>query len=335
MPEIETPQDDQSEQELEAVQEDTGSSQGETGAKSEDKVLNGVRKALRGLETGTVGAYHALKKGSARLDDSPGWAIGLIEKAMDWYRNLISEETFNKLSDVLIRCGHVGLSVVAILSPLFLLIEAVRGAGLTLALLGVGVLFLMGVLHYVADRFLKAGSFLVQSSPSKLRSAAFLDSVALLAEICGFLIFLFCVIAIPREGIGLLLLGLAIWALLDCFTYIALHPQLVNCVIAEDVNAGEEAIGILSFLVKSAVRMVPLVFGSGSIIGAIGVTAGTVLMIFGKPVNLAMGALILTIACGLLPFVAYILFVFYHLGLDILLAILSLPKKLGGTGAGD
>jgi hypothetical protein len=81
--------------------------------------------------------------------------------------------------------------------------------------------------------------------------------------------------------------------------------------------------------------MVPLVFGSGSIIGAIGVTAGTVLMIFGKPVNLAMGALILTIACGLLPFVAYILFVFYHLGLDILLAILSLPKKLGGTGSGD
>ena len=348
MPDMKTPQDQNGEQEEEPVitsvydsetedtpAKDTDSTQAEDESNSREKFLNGVRRASRGMKVGGARAYHALRQGSARLDDSPGWAIGLIEKGVDWYRNLISEETFNRISDVLVRCGHVALSVVAILSPLFLLIEAARGAGWPFLFLGVTVIFVIGVLHYIADRFLTAGSFLVQSSPSKLRSAAFLDCLALLTEICGFLIFLLCIAAIPHEGITLLLIGLGVWAVLDGFAYIALRPELVNCEIAEDVNAGEEAIGILSFLVKSSVRLVPMIFGGGSILGAIGVTAGTVLMIFGKPADLAMGSLVLTIACGLLPFVAYILFVFYHLGLDILLAILSLPKRLGKGGSGD
>ncbi len=127
-------------------------------------------------------------------------------------------------------------------------------------------------------------------------------------------------------GWGHFFVGLALWALCDAVAYIALNPSMVNIEVGGEVGAGEEAIGILSLGVKTIVRLVPMAFGIGSILGSVALIAATFgMMRSGNPAA-AASALRLIAWCVLLPFFSYILFAFYHLLIDLLRSILVLGK---------
>ena len=121
-------------------------------------------------------------------------------------------------------------------------------------------------------------------------------------------------------------MGLALWALCDAIAYIALHPSMVNIEVGAEVSAGEEAIGILSLAVKTIVRLVPMAFGIGAILGSIALIAATFTMIRSGDPTAALSALRLITTCVLLPFFSYILFAFYHLLIDLLRSILVLGQ---------
>jgi hypothetical protein len=113
----------------------------------------------------------------------------------------------------------------------------------------------------------------------------------------------------------------------------------LNITVSDEAGAGEEAIGILSFMLKISLRMVPVGFGVGAI-GGIGAATYFFLLlskdeIFALtfPVVGEMSILEVTIrvlGLGLLPLLAYLAFVVLHLVIDLVRAVLSVPLRLEG-----
>jgi hypothetical protein len=105
------------------------------------------------------------------------------------------------------------------------------------------------------------------------------------------------------------------------------------------VSAGEEALGILSFFAKALLRVVPIGFGVGTLVGAVGMAIGTFGVLFTGSDSLRHAALLpgkrpldLIILCTCLPFMSYAFFAFYNLTIDVLRAILVLPEKIDKAG---
>jgi hypothetical protein len=131
--------------------------------------------------------------------------------------------------------------------------------------------------------------------------------------------------------------SLAVSAVLVYMGGVCLNPASLSVEVDEKAGAGEEALGILSFVMKMMLRLSPIVFGVGA--GA-GVGAAVYLLVLvlrdeflslGFPIVADLTVTELTgqiLAVGLVPFLAYLAFVFLYLLLDVLRAILSVPGKL-------
>ena len=223
----------------------------------------------------------------------------------------------------LVKYGHLGLIVAEVACVILGLTASFKMDNWRLFPAGIGVALLLIILQYTASRFMDAGDRLLSNSPSRLGSDAFMDCLALLVEVFGICLFFGHWF---MGGWGHFFVGLALWALCDAIAYIALHPSMVNVEVGGEVGAGEEAIGILSLAVKTLVRLVPMAFGIGAILGSIALIAATFTMMRNGDPASAVSALRLITGCVLLPFFSYILFAFYHLLIDLLRSILVLGQ---------
>ena len=267
-----------------------------------------------------------LKRWTTRLQFDPCASVKWLDALIDWARHVFPPRHFRSISDWSGTYGHYAMVTAQLLCLVFGLVAALRISEVAVFLKGIGAALLLVILQYTAAKFIRAGDALIQASPSRLGSHAFLNCLGLLSEITGLLVFL---LFLSRANLGLFFVGLGIWAMLDAIAYIALNPDLANVQVDEGVGAGEEAIGILPFLIKAVVRIVPIVFGIGAILGVLGLLFSHVsLLRFGSVA--AGGASIRLIAfCACLPLASYIAFAFYHLAIDIMRAILVIPRKLG------
>lgn len=256
---------------------------------------------------------------------APLASVNLLDRLLDWARGIFPVERFDAWATGFVKYGHLGLILAQLACILLGLTTAIRFDNWKLFPAGIGLALLLVILQYTAARFLDAGRTLVNTSPSRLSSPAFLDCLALLMEVLGLVVFFTCLF---KGDLGLFFVGLAVWALCDAIAYIALHPEMVNIEVGGEVHAGEEAIGILSFGIKAAIRIVPIAFGVGAILGAIALLLGTFRLMATDDAEAAKAALGLIVFCLLLPFASYILLAFYHLTIDVLRAILVLPEKL-------
>jgi hypothetical protein len=148
--------------------------------------------------------------------------------------------------------------------------------------------------------------------------------------------------AIASRSVVPLLPAVLFAVVLTCFSAVSLHPTVVN-VGTGGGTAGEEAIGLLSFFFKSALKLVPLFFLLFSVVGAL-----TVLMSFfgegGAFASMAQsllnslplrvsaasgltGSALVLLAC-LVPIFSYFIFLLQYLVIDVLHAVLAVPAKL-------
>jgi hypothetical protein len=294
-----------------------------------DKVMETTRKATAWVESAVSAAYRSVKRAvdSGRLH--PRCCVERLDRILAWARNAFPSQHFETASGWLVKYGHAGLICAEVLCLLLGLVAAIKLSSGVLLAQGVGLAVLLLILQYTADKFLSAGDGLIKSSPSRLGSAAFLDCLSLLSEMVGILAFLsYLVQARDAHQWSLLWVGLGFWALADAVAFIALHPPLTNLSIEPGVPAGEEAIGIMSFLVKTVVRVVPLGFGVGAIIGTVGLLAGIVSLMRGGGLAAAYESVRLIVVCACLPFAGYVLFAFYHLSIDLMRAVLALPGRM-------
>lgn len=263
----------------------------------------------------------------------PCTVIRAVESVLDWARRTFPADMMQSLAGGLVRCGHTALLVAQVLTIVFGFVAAVRLHNWVLFAYGIGGALALLILQFTAGKFLNAGDALIKSSPSRLSCGAFPDCLALLAEVGGLLFLLSTLMNARLSGQwSLVWVGIGGLALFDAVAFIALHPSLTNTSMAENVGAGEEAIGLLSFLVKIVVRIVPIAFGVGTAIGTVGLLFGTISVARTGLIAAGKASWGLVAFCACLPFASYVFFAFYHLALDILRAILELPRKLDRLG---
>jgi hypothetical protein len=144
------------------------------------------------------------------------------------------------------------------------------------------------------------------------------------------------VLAIRDGAYSLIFPGMLAFILCEYLAFIALQPAALSISVAPASRAGEEAIGILSFLVKLGLRLVPVAYGVGVVWGAMVLfyACYLALMVSGPAGNsraaeetAASGARIVQYSAAS-PLVSYVLFLFYYLSIDLIRAILSVPGKL-------
>jgi len=259
--------------------------------------------------------------------------VKLIEKILGSIRKLLCPKLLDFFNKWLTMLGNYSLLIASILALLIGIIGAIRLESFMFFLTALVFSILVLVIQYIADKFSHAGEILIKNNPTSLSSTAFLDSLGLLAMIGGIVALLVNLyFAIKSPSMNALLTGLGLFVFLEFVALIALNPELITINIVKETTAGEEAIGILTFFIKKIMKLVPIVFGLGVIIGTIMLLVSSFDLFSNEKILFASAKIErsygLIICSGLLPLLSYILFVLYYLVIDIIRAILSLPKKI-------
>jgi hypothetical protein len=258
-------------------------------------------------------------------------AVRLGDGLLAWTRRLMSATRFETCDAAIERAGHYALIAAAALGLLAGIVAAIKSNQFFPFLAGIVWVPCVGIVQYVAARFAGATRGLIRAAPTQLASEALLNCLALLHTLLGVAALIsYSVAAIRTETVGLFGVGVAYFVACELITWICLNPSLLAITIQPAAGAGEEAIGVLTFIMKLLTRLTPMVFGIGAMLGALRLLI-LLVQTFRDRAELPMAAVPavgLVIVSGCLPLIAYVLFVLNWLALDVIRAILSLPGKL-------
>ena len=261
------------------------------------------------------------------------FAVNLLEKLVEFFKGIMTSKLLEFCIKWATMIGHFGLVVAAGLGFLFALIFSIRTNTFQGFLYGIAWVLLIFVVQYTAHKFSTAGETLIKNNPSQLSSKTFLDCFGFLVLIGGVIILIIHIVqAIQVGSFYLFLLGLGTFIFLEFIALISFNHKEATIDIVEGNSAGQEAIGIITFFIKTFMRLVPIFFGVGVAIGTI-ILFIDAIGLFGDNVAVAWMRGNITamqiLWAALLPFFSYILFVLFYLAVDVIRAILSIPGKLG------
>lgn len=253
--------------------------------------------------------------------------------------------------------GHFGLYAAMAVLFLFDVILAVRTRNLYLVVVALAWVLALVALQYIAGRFSSALEKLNPATPGRMSSTAFLDCWALLHMLTGLVVLIgVTLLALHLETYSLILPAIGLFILFQFIAVLAINPESLHIEIVSETGAGEEAIGVLSFIIKIGLRVVPVTFGTGVLLGtawmllACGLAlaaspqepsepaAAIALLVpveYGPAANAAATATTLMVSAASVPFVTYLIVLFSHLGIDMVRAVFSLPSKLDRLAAGQ
>lgn len=256
--------------------------------------------------------------------------VNLLEKIVSFFQKKMTVGLLDFAVTWLYKIGHFGLLVAAALGFLFTMVFAIKFNSFNAFLMGIAWVILVFVVQYTAHRFSDAGEGLIRNNPTTLSSKAFLDCLGFLALIGGVVFLIMSIVrAIQIGSFAEFLFGLGLFLLLEFLALIAFNPSTVSVEVTEGTSAGQEAIGIITFFLKGVMRLIPIFFGVGVVIGTV-LLFLSFLKLFGDQAAYAMGMgsqnATYILFSGLLPFASYIFFVLYYLVIDMIRAILSIPE---------
>jgi hypothetical protein len=255
------------------------------------------------------------------------WVDGLLEALSRG----ISAERLDRLDRAAAALGHGAYLLAAALATAAWVVAAVSAQEWRWLLYAMLIPLAAVICHYAAVRFLEAGAHLIAKTPSRLASRAFLRCFGLLAFL-GSAVALGGAVVRLVEGGGLVVpvMGVLAAAVLAYAGGVALSPESLHLEVGADAEAGEEAVGVLTFLLKLPLRLLPLLFGAGAVGGAV-VAVVMIRQAYQVPFLSALAQQSrLVLAVGLLPFGIYVLFLAYYLFLAVLRAILAIPGRVEG-----
>jgi hypothetical protein len=257
---------------------------------------------------------------------------GLIDKLLDHLRTGYFLDFLEPNVKWLTKAGLLGLYVAALLglaSSVVLPLRYDLHFGISLAA-GVLWFLLCIVIHYTAWKFLPVLAHIIRSTPTQFSSRAFLDSFALVAGLAGaaaLLVGLF--FWIKTSSFEAFMIGLFVFIFCEYVMCLCLHPQALNIEISEQTSAGDEFIGLVSFFMKGFLKLIPIAFGSGIILGILSILTllFSKLEYMGQILEAIYGAGTFMYA-ALLPVTGYIFFLAYYFVIDLARALLAIPAKL-------
>jgi hypothetical protein len=257
---------------------------------------------------------------------------GLIDKLLNHLKTGYFLDFLEPNVKWLTKAGLLGLYVAALLGLVSSIVLPLRydlHFGISLSA-GVLWFLLCIVIHYTAWKFLPVLEHIIRSTPTQFSSKAFLDSFALVAGLAGvaaLLIGLF--FWIKTSSFEVFMTGLFVFIFCEYVMCLCLNPQTLNIRISEHASAGDEFVGLVSFFMKGFLKIVPIAFGSGIILGILSILT----LLFSKLKS--MGQILEAIygagtfmTAALLPVTAYVFFLAYYFVIDLARALLAIPPKL-------
>jgi hypothetical protein len=260
--------------------------------------------------------------------------VHFLDHLLDAVRTLFPHPDIGDIGRVMVEFGRYSLYAAMLIGLVFSTFWAIRIDSLSVIFFGAGGVLTALALQYCAMRLCRAIPGLIQSTPTRMSSTAFLDSFAVIMLIGGVLGFGACTwAAIRYESLNLFFLGLAIFLSFEQLGFLSLNPEALNIRISKDASSGEEAVGIISFFTMLPLRFVPGVFGIGTTVGSVGLLVCCLgYLKGGENVETAMTytpvALGLIFGCAAFPLLMYVYFVSAYLYLDVIRSLLIIPSKL-------
>lgn len=263
----------------------------------------------------------------------------VLERVAGWLNPSFVERSLGLSRDF----GQYAVLGGAALTLLYAIFAAIKSNSFAMFMTGVGVIVALAIAQFAAVRFLGAGTRTIANTPSRVSSPAFLECAGLLILLAaaGTLI-AGIVTAIQLESFVALLPALFLAATFTYVGAVALHPKLVNVEIGEG-SAGEEATGLISFALKTGLKIVPLFFLLLAVGGDLAILASfsergqalassvqSVLSYipFSLNAGAGMASSLVVVMAALLPMAAYFAFLLCHLSVDLVRAVLCVPGKL-------
>jgi len=304
-----------------------------------------ARPARATFET-SASAFERAREGTSRH---------VLDALLEAARTIFNGEFIRSTGAMFTAVGHYSLYAAMLLWLGTEVAVAVKYRSLWAVLFGVGGTVLLAVLQYAASRLPAALDRVDRATVSRMPSPVFLDSIALvclvgsLSSLVGLTVY-----GVATQDFGWILPAVIGFILLQYLAVVALNPESLYLTMTGDTSAGEEAIGVLSFAVKLGLRAVPVLFGVGLLWGTLLLVYAVVLLALpslGATSALDLGpdvltpwllvqmklppaqatavvAVVLLVASAASPLLAYLGFLFCHLGIELLRAVLLLPGKL-------
>jgi hypothetical protein len=228
--------------------------------------------------------------------------------------------------------GLYGLLAASALSAVVTVLITVRTHSLGVLLTGLPILAWLVALHYAAGRTCDALERLNRTTCGTLNWAELPNCVAALCLAGGFAGLLTAIAAAMQLSLYWGVIGGIVSLVTGTYlAIVALNHEAIDVSSASDANVGGEAIGVFTFLLKTLMQGVPVVFGAGVVYGAV-VLAQACLeaaSAWGEEGWSGMGAAAIAVSGGTTviasaawPLLAYVLVLLYFLLLDLCRAVL-------------
>lgn len=299
----------------------------------------------------SASAFERAREGSSRH---------LFDAILETARTVFDAEFVRSTAALFAAVGHYTLYAAMVLLLGTQTALGVMNRSLWAILFGLGAAAVLAVLQYAARRIAGVLDRLDRATVSRMPSPVFLDCCALLSFVGSLLALVgWTVFAVTTQDFGWIVWAVMAFILLEYLAVVALNPESLRLTVTAEATAGEEAIGILSFLVKLGVRAVPVVFGVGALWGgclllyaifllAVPAIGESAMLNFGPGLGqaalqalspsaaqlvAATAVMLLVLAAGC-PLVAYLGFLLCYVGIELLRALLAIPEKLDYVAEG-
>lgn len=272
-------------------------------------------------------------------DESGPPVLHFLDYVVEGLRSLVPASSLKDGYDWGVALGKYAIYVSIALSLTCGFLLAVKRNSLDVGVLAVGYSILALGAQYTAVRCCRAITQLLQATAFRVSSRAFFDSLVILLLLGGPVFLTAGAVASIRGGEYVsFVLGFVLFLACEVTGLAVLHPEAMGIQLASDTRVGEEAIAIISFILMLPLRYVSGVFGIGVFISIIGTAASIYLYLQIEP-NSSISSLLLieriaresakvAIGCSLYPLIAYVYFLLEFLFIDVLKAILEIPRKI-------
>ena len=278
-------------------------------------------------------AFEGAQKAYKFSADMSGKSTVIWKNALYYVKQGLNQNFMETIFGFLSKYGLYSMFLAALAVFSYSVIQAIKQD--KLSMIGYGLLAVVGIsaLQFLASSFLSSSARIIKGSKTSLSSTAYTDAIALLLL---FMVVFFAFTgvrdALDQDELFPLLTGLSYCLSSLLVTGVILNPTMLNIDMVDEQVAGEEAIGILSLLMKSSLRCIPAIFGVLIIVGSIFMILGIIKEFTSDNSSegyiYAMQGLAMVGIGGVLPMVSSLIFLFYYLLIDLMSATLLIPKKL-------
>jgi len=255
-------------------------------------------------------------------------------KLVDWLlskvKAILSDAVIRRLDALLLLVGGFGAYALIALAAITTLVIGIRLGSATLIIAAIVAVPVGLVLQYLSTKMLGSVDRLLNATRTEMTSAGFLEVVAVVLIILAIVAPILGIVdAIERTSLIPLATSVAAAVLALYGAAVALNPVLVNVHISGAATIGLEAVGIVTFLLKTFYRFTPVAFGVFVVYVSI-LFLELLIISFGSGyagAGLVLTAVLWNAALALLwPFVAYIVFVTVYLAVDLVRSILLVGR---------